>query len=58
MSPAKYEGSLTKITQSPNDTEVTFEKPIGIKAIVKKELDKIERLMILESKWSGQYVLT
>jgi len=59
ISPAKYEGSLTKITQSPGDSgEQTFaDKPIGIDSVIKKELDKIERIMVLESRWSGQYTL-
>jgi hypothetical protein len=26
--------------------------------VIKAELDKIERIMVLEKKWSGQYTLT
>ena len=56
ISPSKYEGSLTKITQSPGDSgEQTFDKPnpIEIDKVIKEELDKIERIMVLESRWSG-----
>ena len=54
----KLEGDLTKISQSNESFEGLPKRAVSYSEQIKMELDKIEKIMLLEKKWSGQYVLT